>query len=330
MRGGRGDLELLAVAETLHQLRNGELVGDDHPSQPLSTAVQRIVLRHPVLLLREDRRKLLEQLRSLSKRGLCCFKHEAAIRRRLCRGGRLLEVAERRQVGKPKVLQRSEPKHEALRQALDNGWRRGNVPPAEAIGEEPEKSTDDVLRALEQEHRRRGIPRSLAWLLGLRLGPSLSASTNGLLFRVVEVVEVVDAQAKKVVSVPIYHVKLGLVIQVKLETQEELGEHGLQAMLHNPNPARSRVPQIRTEGVLQVLVQAPSLVLQCVEVTKDVGETPESASTVHVRQPQQVREERFAVFQKIVARLLAVLQGLPRKQEELQGIKHQPPEEAIL
>eukprot|EP00971_Amphidinium_carterae_P076935 1519949-Amphidinium_carterae.1 len=53
--------------------------------------------------------------------------------------------------------------------------------------------------------------------------------------------------------------KLCLVIEIKLKTQEELLEHTLQAHLHDPHPTRPLVAQVGLKSGPQVIVQAPCL-----------------------------------------------------------------------
>eukprot|EP00406_Dinophysis_acuminata_P082119 CAMPEP_0179259494 /NCGR_PEP_ID=MMETSP0797-20121207/25854_1 /TAXON_ID=47934 /ORGANISM="Dinophysis acuminata, Strain DAEP01" /LENGTH=761 /DNA_ID=CAMNT_0020967547 /DNA_START=218 /DNA_END=2506 /DNA_ORIENTATION=- len=334
-RGGhdpRAPLRDMARLDDPQQLRHRQLVGDDDPLQGRPGALRRgrggaLVL---VLLgvLRRRAARPLQELAGLREGGLRGVQHHAALRRGGVGGDRrgLLEVAEGGQVGEPEVLEGPEPQDEALREAADGRQQ----PVAQAEDEDPEEAADHELRRLEEQQGGRGSPRPQAAaprLLLLLLPPAppaglLPRAPGRLLLGVVQLVQVVDAEAVEVVHVPVDHVDLGLVVEVELEAEEELRDHHLEAVLHDPHPAGPGVPQVRAERLLEVLVELPRLVLEGVELGEDVGQAPEPAGGVGVRQLEEVREQRLAVAEERLHRLLAVLRGLPGEEVQLQGLQH--------
>jgi hypothetical protein len=192
-------------------------------------------------------------------------------------------------VGQPEKFEGTEAQHKSLRKSIDDGGRRLKEVLAETKCQKPKKTPNTSLGRLQDKKEWRRILGSLAstpwWLLSLASAAAfLFVTSNGLLFRIVQLIHIIDPEAKQIVAIPIDHVKFSLVIQVQLKPQEEFCEHHLQTLLHDPYPARAGISQVYAEGLLQFLIKAPSFMLKGVEIRKDMGKTPETSCSIVVGQ----------------------------------------------
>mmetsp|Transcript_53305 Transcript_53305/g.173284 ORF Transcript_53305/g.173284 Transcript_53305/m.173284 type:complete len:357 (-) Transcript_53305:1194-2264(-) len=304
-----------------HQLHDRQLVGDNDPLQTLGAlqelAIQDLGIVRQVLAGNE----FVQDLIGLGERGLCSLEHDGGLRG--LRG--LREIPEGRQMREPEMLQCPEAQHEALFQNICGRCRNSQQPSAKTECQQPKESSNRRLCGFQnqQGHGRSFRTHSLLLRLLARWLLLLVTTADWLLFVVVQLVQVENAQAVQVVDVPIDHVEFHNVIQVQVEAEEQFRDHRIQAMLHCPNPTWTRVSQIATICLAQLLVELPRLMLQGVEVKENVSQSAELPCTSRMRQFEQVCQQRLAVSQKRVDLLSAMLQGIFREEVLIERIQDQ-------